>query len=108
MESDLVFNLLNSEEAKRIEFPGEGNILEFLSFGFSYIEQEDTFVKYVLSNPLMVKRVLVEIPDSELDPDNIRVGKVWTADLLVSKKIRGQRVIFSSADLRTVLVLDKY
>jgi len=108
MESDLVFRLLNSKEAKRIEFPGEGDITDFLSFGFSYIEQEDTFVRYVLSNPLMIKRMLTEIPDSELDPDNIKIGKIWTADLLVSKKIRGQRVILSSGDLNTVLVLDKY
>ena len=85
------------------EFSGELN--DALNFGFSYVESEDHMVSFVLVSPEMALRILREIPETTLDPDQEILGKLWTADLLCSRKVKEDRIMFANEPLSTALTL---
>jgi len=103
--SDITYGVLNSINLARMSFPGGDNIDDILNFGFSYIESEDNFVSYVIGNSKVMKRIFGEMPESILEPTKEHLGKLWTASLIFSKKVKDNHIIFSNLDYSTVLVL---
>jgi len=88
----------------RIQLPFKGDsLLDALNFGFSFIESEDHYVHYVAANPSMMKRILGEIPEAVLDPTSESLGELWTARLLLSRKLNDRQVVFSNNTFSAVV-----
>ena len=81
-------------------------VKDALEFGFSYVENQDHMVRYVVVGPEMLKKIFKEIDESTVDPIGEKMGTLWSADILFSRKISDNRIIFSNFELKTVLVLD--
>lgn len=107
MNTEIPHRILNSDYRTYTDLPGnDGSITDALNFGFSYVECQDFIVEYVLANPDMMKKIFKEVSDAEMDPDDVRVGKLWTADLVVSKKVKKDQIVFSNGGHTAVLFLD--
>lgn len=106
INTNKIFDILTSKERVHADFPGDGRINDILNFGFSFIESQDHFVEYIVAHPLIIKEILKEIPESKLDPTTESIGKIWTADLLSSKKMRENRIAFSNGGSTAVLFLN--
>lgn len=107
MNSEIPHKILNSNYRAYTDLPGEGSgVLDALNFGFSYVECQDFIVEYVVANPSMMKAILSKIPDSALDPDDTKIGTLWTADLVVSKKVKDDQLVFSNGGHTAVLFLN--
>jgi hypothetical protein len=102
---DITVKVMSSERT-RMSFPGQGTIRDFVQFGVSFVESEDHFVTYVLAHPNVMKNLLCEFQDSILDPDGEILGKLWTADLISTKKLKENQMIFSNQEMSVVLLLD--
>ena len=85
---------------------GIGELSDLLSFGFSYIEQEDHCVSHVLVSPLMAKRIVQEIDDFYFTSDTPHVGVLWTALMIVTDRVGNFNIIFSNEDQSVVLDLN--
>lgn len=104
--TELEDRILYSENKAYADFPGEGTLNDKLNFGFSFVECQDHFVEYVVANPKMMTKILREIEDSAVDPGDGTIGKLWTASLVVSKKMRDEKLVFSNGGHTAVLFLD--
>lgn len=102
--NDNLFDLLYSKSKIRIPFKGE-SLKDALSFGFSYLESEDHMVHFIAAGPRMMKRIFAEMPDSVLDPAGDSVGELWTAKLLLSRKLGDRQIIFSNEIFSAVVDL---
>lgn len=100
-----VFDILNAERAVTAVYPGVGTLTDIINFGFAYVESQDNCVAYIVTHPRMMQRILSEVRDAVLDPSRISLGKLGTADLMVSKKIYEDKIIFSNIDQSVVLFL---
>jgi hypothetical protein len=86
---------------------GIGELSDLLSFGFSYIEQEDHCVSYVLVSPGLAKRVVQEIEDFYFTADTTPyIGILWTAQMIVTDRVGDFNIIFSNEDQSVVLALN--
>jgi hypothetical protein len=103
---DIAFDVINSKTKTCLSFPGVGTIQDIVRFGFSFVESEDHFVAYVLAHPDQMKQVLCGFPDAILDPDKESIGRLCTAKLITTKKLKKNQVGFSNGDLSVVLILD--
>lgn len=65
-----------------------------LNFGFRYMESQDHVVEAVVVCPALAKRVFAEVDDSVLDPSDDHIGTVWTAKLIISKKVGPKQILF--------------
>jgi len=91
----------------KVSLPFRGNsLLDALNFGFSYIESEDHLVHYVAANPVVMKRIIAEIPDATIDPTSESIGQLWTARLLVMPRLTDRKLIFSNNTFSAVLDID--
>ena len=85
---------------------GKGELSDVLSFGFSYVEQEDHFVNYLLVSPEMAKKIIREVDDFYLTSDTPYIGMLWTAQVMVTDKVNKSHIMFSNADQSVVLDLN--
>jgi len=111
---DIVTDIMSSPNKANMDMPGtgildapfgEGALNDALGFGFSYVEQKDHFVEYIVADPKIMKRIFSEIHDSEIGTDKDYIGNLWTAKLLVSRKVKENHLIFSNKNFSTVLDL---
>jgi hypothetical protein len=113
----IVLDILYSRGKIQTDFPGtgifdrpnrfgDGKISDAVCFGFSYVETADNLVSYVMADPDMIKKIITEVPDVIIDLNGIIIGKLWTADLIVSKKVRSDHIFFSNEFFGTVLDLN--
>ena len=102
-----VTDIIHSDYKVSMDFPGQGNLYDVLSFGFSYVESEDHIVDYVVANSHTAKRIFSEISDSEVgfSPDG-GIGRLWTAKLMLSNKLKDRHIVFSNSTLTVVLNLN--
>ena len=103
---DTVYGIVNSIDKTRLIFPGNGTIEDMIQFGFSFIEAEDHYVAHLVAHPRRMKDILCGLSDSVLDPDSEGIGQLWTAKLIVSKKVKENTIMFSNSDMSMVLILD--
>lgn len=85
---------------------GDGELSDILSFGFSYVEQNDHCVEYILITPKMAKRIIKEIDAFNLTVNLGIFGMLWTAHVVLTDKIDNNIIVFSNADSSIVLCLD--
>lgn len=102
--NDLICQIL---AAPRVMADFSGNLSDALNFGFSYVESEDNMVAFLVASPNTVLKILREIDEAVLDPDDKALGTLWTAKILCSKKLPENRVIFANESLLTVLLIDR-
>lgn len=105
--SDVLTDIFSSESKVTVDFPGEGSLDDILSFGFSYIEHEDFMVAYVAANPEMMKKIIAH-SDAQIQMRQGFIGRIWTADLIVSNKVRKNHIMFANGDTSVVLNLNVY
>lgn len=105
MMSELEERILHSKNRAYADFPMEGNLNDMLNFGFSFVESQDHIVEYVVANPSMMTKIIKNVSDASIGPDNICIGKLWTAGLVVSKKVRDNQLVFSNGGHTAVLFL---
>jgi len=98
-------NILCSMKKTSVDFHGD-NLYDALCFGFSYIESEDHFVNYVVTNGKLMKKILATVSDATIDPTSNSIGELWTAKLLVSNKISEKRIVFSNERFSAVINLN--
>lgn len=84
----------------------EKTLNDILNFGFSYLEQSDYIVEYIVTNSVTMKKIFGDIPDSILSPERESIGILWTAKLLISNKLSNSQIIFSNSTFS--IVLDTY
>ena len=104
---DLVSDIISSKEKISMAMPNidARELNNVLVFGFSYVEHTDHFVSYIVTNPLMMKRLFMEMSDSEVGMGQGSVGNLWTAKLLVSKRVKQNHLLFSNDNFSAVLDL---
>lgn len=84
----------------------EKSLENALNFGFSYLEQEDHIVEYIVTNARTMKRIFGEISESIIKPENEIIGELWTAKLLISNKLLDSQIIFSNSTFSIVIDID--
>lgn len=100
--STTLIDMRSCRDRTLLHFKGE-RLLDALNFGFSYIESEDHLVEYVAVNAHMAKRVLGEIQDSTVEPVQGFIGRLWTAQLLVSTWLKDDQILFSNTTFSAVV-----
>jgi hypothetical protein len=103
--TDLVSDIFYSRAKAKIEFNGK-TIRDALNFGFSYIESEDHVVEYIVVNAKVMKEIFIEIPDSVIRPNDLSIGELWTAKLLLSDKLSDSQILFSNNSFSAVINLN--
>jgi hypothetical protein len=115
--AEIVYKILRSRHAVTMGFPrsgispalihfGKGELSDILGFGFSFIEQADHCVSYVLVSPIMAKRIACEIDAFYFTAETPHVGMLWTARVFITDKIRDSSIVFSNEDQWVVLCLN--
>ena len=104
--NSITHQILNISDRAVVDFPSEESLGDALNFGFSFVESEDNMVAYVLVSPAMALRILREVKESTLNPNGEILGGLWTSNLIVSSKIRDNRIIFANHSLTVVLIMD--
>lgn len=100
-----VYDIIYSKTKIKLYYPGK-RLEEALNFGFSYIEQKDYIVEYIIANNYLMKRIFVEINDSILMPENKSIGKLWTAHLFLSDKLLNSQLALSNKEFSVILDID--
>jgi hypothetical protein len=108
MTESLTDSVLTQEDGRSVaDFAIDAGLNDALNFGFSYIEAEDdAVVAFVMASPDTALRILREIREATLEPEGTFVGRLWTARLLVSKRLRDERIIFANEPLTVILDLN--
>lgn len=106
MVHNIIFEILNSHTKVLATYPGSGTIVDHLNFGLSYVESQDRCVAYILANSRTMKSIIVSTPDSILGLEGPFIGTLWTAKLILTAKIREDRIVFSSTDYMAVFCLN--
>lgn len=83
-----------------------GKFSDFLSFGFSYVEQSDHFVSHVLVSPGIAKKLVREIDSFYFTVGKPYIGVLWTAKVIVTDKIGDSGIFFSNENQLVVLNLN--
>jgi hypothetical protein len=106
--------ILSAPDKFKLNFPygeksnnyfGDSEVSDILSFGFSFVEQHDHFVDYILVNPDMARRIIREIDDFQITAETEYLGQLWTARIFVTNRV-GNSVLFSNKECFTVLELN--
>ena len=95
-----------SNLTKHPSYFGDSELADILSFGFSYVEHEDHCVEYLLVSPITAKRVIKEIESFNLTVDTDCLGLLWTAQVLLTDKIKDDQIFFANRDLSVILDLN--
>ena len=97
---------INASKAKTcLDYKGN-SLRDALNLGFSYIEQHDHVVHYIIGNGKIMKKIMAEIPESVLDPDDDQIGELWTAKLLLFNKLPSSQIVFSNTNSSMILNLN--
>lgn len=105
---EIVFEILQSSARVNTDFPGQGDLNDMLNFGFSYVEHKDNYVSHIVTNPKMMKQIIATVSEATIDPRGQSIGRLWTADLIVSHKIKRNHIVFSNIDQTAVLDLNTH
>lgn len=84
---------------------GEGEMGDFMSFGFAFVEHQDHMVEYIVSTPKVMKQIIAEM-DVDLSVEQPYIATLWTAKLYVTDKVKEDHVLFGNADQSVVLDLN--
>ena len=103
---DIAIRALTSQNRTRMVFPGKGPIQDMVRFGFSFVESEDDMVSYIIAHPSRMKDILCGFSEAELNPENGALGRLWTAELICVRKMKGNQIVFANQSMGVVLVLD--
>jgi hypothetical protein len=101
----MLHDLLGCRNKVRVSFKAN-SLKDALNFGFSYLEHEDHVVHYIATNPTVMKKLFIEMPESVLNPDQEFIGELWTAKLLVSKRLKDDEIILSNQVFSAVIDLN--
>lgn len=114
---EIVKQIVRSKNKITLEFPQVGTIQflsefdpvkfsDFLSFGFSYVEQSDHCVSHILVSPGTAKKLVRELDAFYFSVGKPYIGMLWTARVLVTDKIGNLSITFSNEDQSVVLNLN--
>lgn len=101
----ILSNILYSKAKAFIKFPGD-SFEDALNFGVSFIEQQDHIVEYIIANPVIMKKIFKEIPESKINVEGETIGDLWTSKLLVSDKLSDSQILFSNSSFSIVIDLN--
>jgi hypothetical protein len=104
-DSEQVFDILHSDYKAYADFPGHGSCHDVLGYGFSFIESQDHMVEHIITSPKVLKKLISEVDDIEIDPEGDAIAKVWTADIMLSNKLSNDQIVFSNGGQTAVLFL---
>jgi regulator of extracellular matrix RemA (YlzA/DUF370 family) len=76
-----------------------------INFGFSYVGSNDRLVSYVVANSSLMKDILKTVPESVIKLEDGFLGEMWTAKLVVSDRLNGDRMLFSDDNYLSVIDL---
>lgn len=107
MKSDSlkVFDILHSNYKAYADFPGKGTFNDILNYGFLFIESQDHLVEHIITNPKMLKKLISNVKDIEIDPVDNAIAKLWTSDIMLSNKLPDNQIVFSNGGQTAVLFL---
>ena len=75
-----------------------------LELGFSLLDSKDVITEFVVMSQETLKKVVYSLYDDfELDLTRKHVGRLWTAEVLVSSKVSLDSVIFTDRALEVIL-----
>ena len=100
-----VFDILSVGNVASAVYPGIGTLTDIVNFGFAYVESQDSYVTHIAAHPKLMHRVLSEVKDAVLDPNGSSLGKLGTADLMTSRRMHENTIVFSNMDMGIVLSL---
>lgn len=98
--------VISAENKSVMTLPAKNDLKDAINLGFAFVESEDHMVRYIVTNPKMMQKILSNIKDAVLDPNQEILGRLATAELILSRRVKGKRILFSDSDSTTVLVLD--
>lgn len=102
----IVPGVVHAKKKMDVHCKGVESLEDSLNYGFSYIEHEDHIVEYIVANNKLMKRILGEVRDSVLKPEEDAIGELWTAKLYLSDKLSDKQIYFSNSVFSVVLNLN--
>jgi len=96
--------ILDNRDKHQLSFSSE-DLEDALSYGFSYVETEDHFVSYLVTNGRVMRNIVREMHDVEINPEDESIGILWTSKLMVSNKLKDNQIIFSNESGSMTLLL---
>jgi hypothetical protein len=106
MASDTVWKILSSKNRSVATYPDpDGDLKDILNFGFSYVEHTDHVLEHIVTDPITMKRMIREIEDFSLSPEEPYIGQLWTAKVYMTGKIKNSSLFFSNTDFSIILNL---
>ena len=106
--NDIVCSIISSKNKKLVYFPFSENnceIEDFIRFGFSFIEQEDHLLEYIIASPVTIRKLIRQIEDFNFCIDQSFLGTLWTAKIIMTDKIKDSQILFSNKDFSVILNL---
>lgn len=105
MFKNVIPDIIYARTKNSLKSPGK-TLDDALNFGFSYIEQQDHIVEYIVANNKVMKEILGKIEDSILKPEYKSIGELWTAKLLLSNKLSDRQLLLSNSEFSVVIDID--
>lgn len=105
MFKNVIPEIIYAKTKNKLKSP-RGTLKDALNFGFSYIEQQDHIVEYIVANKRLMKKIFGEIPDSVINPEYRFLGDLWTAKLLLSNKLSDSQLLLSNSEFSVVIDID--
>ena len=96
--------LSNTSTPRLITRVAPQSVRGVLELGFSFLDSKDVITEFVVMSQETLKKVVCSLyNDFELDLTRKHVGRLWTAEVLVSSKVSLYSVIFTDRALETIL-----
>jgi hypothetical protein len=105
MIKNFIPEIIYAKTRDSLKSPGT-TLSDAINFGFSYIEHRDHIVEYIVANKRNMKKIIGEIPDSEINPDYRTIGDLWTAKLCLSEKLSDKQILLSNSEFSVVIDID--
>lgn len=105
MVKNVIPDIIYAKMKNCLKSPGE-TLADALNFGFSFIEQQDHIVEYIVANKKIMKKIFGEITDSIINPGYKSLGELWTAKLLLSNKLSDKQILLSNSEFSVVIDID--
>lgn len=102
---NVVPDIIYAKTKDCLKSPGK-TLPDALNFGFSYIEQQDHIVEYIVANKNVLKKIFGKMDDSVLNPEKKSLGELWTARLLLSNKLTDKQILLSNSGFSVVIDID--
>lgn len=60
----------------------------------------------MVANSQNIKKIFAEVADSMVNPEADSIGELWTAKLLLSRKLSDKQILFSNNSFSVVINLN--